>query len=335
MGEKAPRREAAQAGPAPSRGRALSPSAIAARAHASWRAGRARAEAAWRRARGPAAAVGRLLVVAACVAGSIALARLVERYARTAPAFATRDIAVHGLVRLTREDVLSAAGLGLGRNVFEVGPEEAAERLERHPWVASAHVTRRLPGAFEIRVRERTAVALLALGGTYLVGDDGAVFKRAAAGDPVDLPVITGVDRARFTGDRGYRSSLLLEVVALLHDWRATGVERRAPIAEVNVESDGALTIWAGDAPTQVRLGRAPFREKLVRLRRVLERLAEARQEAAYVYLDNVRHPDRVTVRLLGEADDRVAGARPGAALAVAPASAASGAASRPRGGRR
>jgi cell division protein FtsQ len=233
--------------------------------------------------------------------GSLALARLLERHARTSPAFATREITVEGLGRLTRDDVLSATGLALGRNVFEVGPEEAAERLERHPWVASAHVVRRLPGTYRIRVRERTAVALLALGGTYLVGDDGAVFKRAAAGDPLDLPVITGVERARFTRDRGYRSSLLLELVALVHDWRTTGVERRAPISELHVESDGAITVWAGDGPVQIRLGRAPFRDKLVRLRRVLERLAEARQSAAQVYLDNVRRPDRVTVRLLDE----------------------------------
>ena len=42
-----------------------------------------------------------------------------------------------------------------------------------------------------------------------------------------DLPVITGVDSARFTTDRAYRASLLLEIVALLHDYRGAGLFRR------------------------------------------------------------------------------------------------------------
>jgi cell division protein FtsQ len=56
-----------------------------------------------------------------------------------------------------------------------------------------------------------------------------------------------------------------------------------------------------GDDALYTRLGRGPFREKLARLRQVLDRLAQDHQKASYVYLDNVRHPDRVTVRLVGE----------------------------------
>jgi hypothetical protein len=47
-----------------------------------------------------------------------------------------------------------------------------------------------------------------------------------------------------------------------------------------------------------VRLGKAPFRHKLERLRDVLARLAKDKARAAYVYLDNQRRPDRVTARL-------------------------------------
>jgi len=166
-------------------------------------------------------------------------------------------------------------------------------------------VSRRLPDSFAVTVREHHAVAVIALtktdddpGGLYLIAEDGTVFKRVGEGDPVDLPVVTGVDRGRFIRDLAFRTRVVLEVVALLHDYRGAGLWRREPIGEIHVESNDGLSLYVGDDALHVRLGRGPYRQKLRRLRRVLDRLGEQESRAAYVYLDNVRRPDRVTVRL-------------------------------------
>lgn len=253
---------------------------------------------AWQRVRGPLFLTGKMLLVAAAVAGAVALGRLVDTHVRTSPAFATIAITVDGLERLEPEDVEGAAGLSLGQNVFEVAPEQAQAALERHPWVSSATVRRRLPGTFEVELREHRAVAILALDGLFLIGEDGTVFKELTDEDPVDLPVVTGVEKDRFTGDRAYRTSLLLEVVALMHDYRGAGLWRREPIAEIHIENDDGLSLYVGVDAGYVRLGRGPYRQKLRKLRQVLDRLDEREARAAYVYLDNVRRPDRVTVRL-------------------------------------
>ncbi|MFK7984938.1 MAG: cell division protein FtsQ/DivIB [Sandaracinaceae bacterium] len=251
--------------------------------------------------RRPAELFLRGVVVVAVGIGAVALGRLVERHVRSSEAFAVTEIQLEGHVRLTQAEVLGAAGLAEGQNVFDVAPEEAAQALEQHPWIAEANVTRRLPGTYSVEVRERRAVALLALGDVFLVGEDGAVFKRVEEDDPLDLPVITGVDRRRFTRDRGFRTSVLLEVVALLHDYRGAGLWQREPIGEIHVESDDGLSLYTGDDATFVRLGHGPFRAKLRRLRTVLDELGERGARAAYVYLDNERRPDRVTVRLREE----------------------------------
>lgn len=253
----------------------------------------------WQRSRRPLWMAARVVMVAVAVAGAIAVGHLAERHVRTSAAFATRVIELSGNERLTRDEVLHAAGLALGQNVFDVGPEEAEQRLARYPWIASAQVHRRLPGSFELRIRERVPAALLALEGSlYLVSDDGTVFKRAAQDDSVDLPVVTGIDRTRFTSDRAFRASILLEIVALLGDYRGAGLWRREPIGEVHVESNDGISLYIGDDATYVRLGRGPFRKKLARLRQVADEIASRHARAAYVYLDNVRRPDRVTVRL-------------------------------------
>jgi len=259
----------------------------------------------WQRLRRPVWMAGRLVLIVAIVSGAVAIGRLVERHVRTSPAFALEEVTLTGAERLPREEVLEAAGLTLGRNVFDVAPEEARARLSRHPWVATAEVQRKLPGTFEISIREHHSVAILSVeadvGGPaalLLVSEDGTVFKEVEEGDPVDLPVVTGVARDRFTQDRAFRTSILLEVVALLHDYRGAGLWRREPIGEVHVEQDDGLSLYVGSDATQVRLGRPPFRRKLARLRQVLNRLQRREARPMYVYLDNVRRPDRVTVRL-------------------------------------
>jgi cell division protein FtsQ len=301
---KAARAEAAKAEAAAKGSR----STLRARMARAWRGARsprarfdgARLRAGLQRVKAPLVFVGKLLLVAIAVVGLGAVGKLAERHVRTSPAFATRAISVEGYERLSEAEILTAAGLSLGQNVFEVPPEDAQARLLRHPWIAEARVLRRLPGTFHVELREHQASALIWLDRLYLVGEDATLFKSVAPGDPVDLPVVTGVDVRRFTRDRPYRSSLLLEVVAVLHDYRAAGLFRREPIAEIHVEPDDALSLYVGDDATEIRLGRGPYRSKLRKLRTVLDRLEAREARPAYVYLDNVRRPDRVTVRLRG-----------------------------------
>lgn len=259
---------------------------------------RDRVRAAFLRMRKPLLWTGRALVLCAVTAGAVATGRLLERHARSSAAFATRQIELSGLSRLSREQALAAAGLALGRNVFEVSPEQARAGLQAHPWVAEAEVSRRLPGSYRIRVREQKPAALLMLEALYLVSEEGSVFKPLEPGDPIDLPVITGVQPEQFRSDLGLRTGLLVNAVALLHDYRDAGLWRREPISEIHSEPDGSFTLYIGDDSMLVRLGQAPFRTKLKRLRGILDELKDDAARPAYVYLDNVRRPDRVAVRL-------------------------------------
>src|SRR5688500_11080954 len=70
----------------------------------------------------PIAHAGRLAVLCAVASGAVAAGRLVEQHVRRAEAFATTTIELSGTQRLSRDQVLAAAGLAVGRNVFEVSP---------------------------------------------------------------------------------------------------------------------------------------------------------------------------------------------------------------------
>ena len=240
----------------------------------------------------------RLALASALAAGLVSGSRLVEHYLHASPKFAIEQIEVQGNQRLTRDVIIEAAGLKVGQNVFDVSPDEVKRRLLELPWLESAEVHRRLPDKYQLQVRERRAAALLATPELQLVSEDGVVFKPLAAGDPYDLPVITGISAVQLNADKRAAAGALVSAVALLHDYQDAGLWRREIIAEVHVDSDGSLSLYIGKDPTQVRLGKPPFRQKLERLREVITMLSSQQTRASYVLLDNQRRLDRVTVRL-------------------------------------
>jgi cell division protein FtsQ len=273
------------------------------------------------RVAGPATSALRLLMVVAFLGGAVLLGRFVQRHLTTAPAFAVDQIEVSGLARLDRAELLEAAGLRLGLNVFARAPEEIRARLLRHPWILSAEVQRRLPSRIEIAVREREPVALLVVepcaptragsrqrgepdpacdepSALYLISDEARMFKRLTGKDPVDLPVITGVTRERIAGDPDFSRRVLVDAVALLSEYRNAGLKPRSAIGELHVEANDGFSLYVGEDLTYVRLGAPPFTQKLQRLKRVFERLEREQARAEYVYLDNEKRPERVTVRL-------------------------------------
>jgi cell division protein FtsQ len=258
----------------------------------------ARARIRFERVRGPLTFVLRAALLASVTAGAVAGGRLLEQYVRKAPAFATKEVRVSGISRLTHDEVLAAAGLALGKNVFDVSPEQARARLQHNPWVAEVHVTRKLPGTYVIELTEQQPALVLQLESLYLVSEEGSVLKPLSPADKVDLPLMTGVDPAEFRRDLGFRSSLLVNAVALLHDYRDVGLWRREALSEIHVEPGHGLSLYVGEQPMLVRLGERPYRKKLRRLRQILDELKGDAARPAYVYLDNVRRADRVAVRL-------------------------------------
>jgi hypothetical protein len=245
-----------------------------------------------------ARAVGRLAV--ALVATFLVLWGCVAAYrtATTADYFAVTDIRVSGNARLTEAEVIGAAAVERGANIFRIDVEVVAQRLKQHPWVLEAKAVRKLPRGLEIGIVERRVEALVLFDVPYLVDDSGAVFKRWAPGDPTPAPVITGLTREQLSSDEEAVQAAINDAIALARRYRAQGLERVAPIAEVHAEVDGGFSLTAGTEPFYVRFGKGPYRQKLTRLADLLRRLRTDGEKPAVIHFDNEIRPDRVTVKL-------------------------------------
>lgn len=235
--------------------------------------------------------------VVCLLAGSVVGGRMAYQWLTRTPRFGARQIEVIGAHHTRREEVLAAARLQIGTNVLGFDTLRAEERIEQLPWVERAHVTRRLPGYVRIDIEERTAAAIVSAGGLYLCSIDGTLFKRLQPGDPVDLPLVTGIAREEFERDPEGARERVRDALALLVDLASSSLAGRVRVEEIHRDVTGDLSLVL-DGGVYVWLGRGPYRAKLARLSAILSELQRQHIPAAEIHLESERHPERATVRV-------------------------------------
>jgi cell division protein FtsQ len=238
------------------------------------------------------------LGVAVVVATAVSLAWGLRRHVTTSTRFAVARFEVAGNDRLPADAVVAQSGIALGGNVFSVDLDAARARLLANPWIANATLARRLPGTIVVQVTERRAAALVAMGETLLVTSDGEPFKRLEPGDPVELPLVTGLDADAFAADRAGASRAVRRAIDLAAEYAHGSLARRNPLEEVHVDPNGAFQLVVGHGAMQLALGGPPFRRKLDEVARVVAELDKRGARAGAIMLDNEARPERVVVRL-------------------------------------
>jgi cell division protein FtsQ len=216
------------------------------------------------------------------------------RWASNAAVFSIREIHVSGAAHATEAELIARSGLKVGGNLFRADLLEAARGVEVHPWVASARLTRKLPGTIEIAVTEHRPAALVQMGALYVLDEEGRLFKRASPGDRLDLPIVSGLSR-----NEPQRELRLFHALHFLDTWRAAGFAV-SDLSELRLEDDGAVTLFArdGDAVQEVRVGASDWPLALRRLSSMRGALARRGEHATKINLDNPARPSEAAATL-------------------------------------
>lgn len=246
--------------------------------------------------------LGRVLrgiVGVALIAGaSAAVAWVARRHVLRSPRFAVTAIEVTGGVQRTPAAVVAESGLQPGVNVFTADLNAARARILADPWIADATLVRRLPSTILVKISERRAAGLVALGDTYLASPEGEPFKKVEPEDSVDLPLLTGLRPEQFAADREGAARNVRRAMDLAAEYERGGLARRLPLQEVHVEPDGTFSLIVGHGGVQLVLGTPPFRRKLDQAGRVVAELDRRGAKPDVILLDNDARPERVVVRM-------------------------------------
>jgi len=236
--------------------------------------------------------------IAVVVSSAVGVAWAARRHVVTSPRFAVSEIDVVGNERRPAETLVAETGVAVGANVFALDLDAARARLLADPWIADAALARRLPGTILVQVTERKPAAMVSLGDVYLATAEGEPFKKLEPGDPIDLPLVTGLRAESLTDDRAGTMRTIRRATDLAAEYDHGALARRSALQEVHVEPDGTFTLVVGRSAIQLVLGVPPFRRKLDQAARVVAELDRRGAKADTIMLDNDAKPERVVVRM-------------------------------------
>ena len=188
-------------------------------------------------------------------------------YATQAEYFSLKKIHISGTFRATLNSLRQMSGLRKGQNLFLIDPRTIALAIEAHPWVNRASVRRQFPDRVHIDVEELEPVAFVSLESLYYVQSDARVIKRYSPSEPLDLPVITGLDRLAFEQGDQYVRELLGIALDFLSKWKEIFGEQEPLPSEVHVGPLGLISYTETQHNRRVTIGRPPWESSLRKLR--------------------------------------------------------------------
>lgn len=233
------------------------------------------------------------LVLLAFVALS-ALCLVGYRSLLSSPLLQVTRIQVNGCQHLDAQAVIQQAGIPSGVNILSLDLDEVKKRLTRHPWIATAAISREIPDRIRIEIEERKPVALVKGHKFYLADQQGACFARAAPSEHTGLPIITGFDPG--TLDSG--CNLPREFTVLLENlYRET--QLKLPwrlISEIRWNRNAGLSFFTARGGIQVDLGSEDYGIRIAKLEKVLRYLEKKGLQTQLRGID-LSHGNRVFVR--------------------------------------
>jgi len=199
------------------------------------------------------------------------------------------EVLVVGRQETAGPELLAALGIGRGSPIIGFDVAAARERIEALPWVRDASVERLLPDTVLLSVEERKPLALWQNKGAFaLIDYEGVVITREDLGRFSNMLTVVGEDAPQHAANLlemlGAEPELMQLVVAAVRvGGRRWNIRMRDGI-DVRLPEQGAATAWARLADYE-------------RTNSVLTR---------DVNVVDLRVPDRLIVRKVGEADDGI-----------------------------
>ncbi|WP_283408324.1 cell division protein FtsQ/DivIB [Anoxynatronum buryatiense] len=161
------------------------------------------------------------------------------------PLFTVKTIQIEGLSRLDQDAVAALSEITLGDQFYGASLKQAAEKIESHPYIRNAILTRKGFSTINIVVREREEYAIIPYMGSYIYLDQERVVLNVTDGIlDSNLCLVTGIKFISFqTGD----TALVQNEESLETAYQILGAAREAEIldmiSEINIDETGQVKV--------------------------------------------------------------------------------------------
>ena len=211
------------------------------------------------------------------------------------------DIAITGLNKVTRSQVMDVLGADTGRNVFFIPLEQRQKQLEEIPWIESASVMRLLPNRIQVGIEERTPIAFAQIGSRIQLVDAHGVVMELPRHTHYSFPVVLGL---RDADPLSTRSAQMKLYSRLMSELDAEGTRYSTDLSEVDLSDPENVKITVSDpaGAVLVHLGNEQF---LQRFKIYLSHVGEWRQQFQKLDSVDLRYEGQIIVNPDGVSPER------------------------------
>ena len=245
-----------------------------------------------RRFRAVAGFIFKLVFFVAVVSGAwLGGKEALRRFVWENPDYFLREINFTTDGALTRDQVLTAAGLNEGRNIFTVHLAETRAAIEKLPQVESAVVQRLLPNRMTVTISERRPIAWVTAKGdedpsssdrSFLIDARGIILRsRVVLPEYYNLPIISGFETGNLVPGKKVNA---LEMQAALELVRLNAESTRFQARNIDL-AKGYCLVVTDQKRAKITFGLERIETQLTRLNRYLDRAAEDHRELQTVNL--------------------------------------------------
>src|SRR5262245_52029176 len=229
------------------------------------------------------------LFVTLCAAGYVGAREAVRRLFFENPDYHVQTIELQTDGTLQREQVLKAADLHEGANIFIVNLARVRDRIQQLPQADDVEVVRKLPSEIDIRIVERKPVAWItseteitdpfASDAAFLVGARGVLMKqKKLLPEYLGLPLIVGCSGDSLEPGKTLESPEAKTALELLRLTESSFLQTRFQIREIDISKSYCLLVTDKNR-SRVKFGLNDLEEQLRRLQVFLDYCDNTKQE--------------------------------------------------------
>ncbi|PLX92060.1 MAG: hypothetical protein C0620_09710 [Desulfuromonas sp.] len=234
------------------------------------------------------------VLILCCTVLIVSGASLLMNMVSNSDHFRVETIEVIGNHKLTDQDVIDLSDIRQGVRTFDLDLEIIGQKLAENDWIQHAVVERKLPRGIVIRLREREAVFIINLDYLFYVDHSGEIFKVLRAGDPLNYPLVSGLDRQQLLDEPQHSRQQLQQVATLIDLLAQRQVFNLQELSQIRIDQKEGLILYTRLYGVPIKIGHDMFADKLDRLEKIYPELETRLPHLNYI---NLNVPEKVIVK--------------------------------------
>jgi cell division septal protein FtsQ len=209
--------------------------------------------------------------------------------------FQITTIDIEGSRKTNKEQIVALSSIDIHSNLLALNVAQIQSKLENHPWVAKAVITRDWPNRLLISLKEKKPVVLLNQSdGLWYLDRKGRMITLAGPLQELDFPVVTGLEKiSQDNGSQQDSIPSLQDVFTLLKlADKGNSILPSQNISEIHINDKGEMILYLLDRAFPIHFGsKGKISTRYYRLVKVLRDLYKTREfsEIAYIRLDYLK----------------------------------------------